>query len=787
MKLSYRWLADYVDVEVSKEAVHNYADKLTMAGAEVEEIEYHEAPSPIRVGKVISVNPHPKAENLSLVGVEIGSDTIPTITAADNVNEGNLVPVLEAPGELPNGQEIEPTKFKGEDSRGMLCSKQELGLEEKSAGIWLLDRFDLEPGDELTAQMEYDDYVLSFEITSNRPDLLSIIGIGREVAAIGGLELTMPDPSVEPSLSPELSINITNPDDTLRYSARALLDVEVKPSPIKIQHRLAKLGGRPKNNVVDATNYVMYELGQPLHPFDLDSLHGSEIVIRRAERGEDLVTLDGTRRNLGPDNLLIADKESPIALAGVMGGQNSEVTGRSKNILLEGACFSQSRIRKSSQVLGMSTGASRRFEKGMDPSKTVLSLDRTAEILTNQDSVGRVTDLLDNYPRPPQEKEMTLRKERAESLLGIKLETKEIENILTGLDLSLTEVDESEGKFTVKQTASRVDLTREIDLIEEIARIHGYDEIPATPPSSGKIDLYTSKEERLTDRAKNCLVGLGLNEAISSGFSPSNQLTAEEPVTLKNPMGETRKALRGDVIFNLIEHAERNFTEDVDSISFFELGNVFRNGSEKPKETKKVGIVITGRRYEGVDGQQNYNFWDLKGIIEDFLEEMNTEDYWFDRREIPFLHPGRSAGIHLDEDLFGFAGELSPDTRENYDLPNRVYVAELDFDLLVDRITFDESYTSLPKFPASKRDLSLVVPEEIQEREIRTVLLDHPQVEDVYLYDRYEGDQIEAGKVSLTYELTFRSDDKTLNDEEVTEIVRGINDRLSKLDITLRE
>lgn len=787
MKLSYRWLADYVDLEISAEAVEYHASKLTMAGAEVEEIEYLEEPSPIYVGKVVTVGPHPNAENLSLVSVDIGTETIPTITAASNVNEGDLVPILKAPGRTPDGKEIEPTKFKGEDSKGMLCSKEELGLEEKSSGIWILNPFDLEVGERLTDALEYDDYLLTFEITSNRPDLLSITGLGREVAALEDLTLTTPDPSVNPSVSSDLVINVEDPDDTPRYSARALLDVSITPSPIRIQHRLAKVGGRPKNNVVDATNYVMFELGQPLHPFDLDTLSGNEIVIRRANRGEELITLDGDSRELTEENLLIADRDSPIALAGVMGGQNSEVTTTSRNILLEGACFSQSRIRKSSQVLGMATEASRRFEKGMDPANTVYALDRTAEILSGQSAVGDVAELLDSYPRPAEKQEMRLRKERAESLLGIKLDSAEIEDILSGLGLNVTEFNEEEGAFEVEVSSARVDITREIDLIEEIARIHGYDRIPATPPSSGKIDLYTSKEETLRDRAKRCLTGLGLFEAISPGFAAETQLEERELVSLKNPMGKNRASLRGDVSSNLVEHAERNFAEGVESISLFELAHVFREGDGKPDETSKVGILLTGRRYEGIDGRQDFNFWDLKGVVEDFLDYMKVGSYSFNRGERDFLHPGREAEILVDGEYLGFAGELSPTAAEKFDLPNRVYLGELNFDLIVEKSDLERSYTPLPRYPASKRDLSLVVPDSIQEKGIRGVILDQPTVEKAYLYDRYEGDQIEAGKVSLTYELTFRSQEGTLNDEEVNEIMEGINDRLEEMGIALRE
>lgn len=788
MKISYRWLAEYLDLEISRQAVEDHAEKLTMAGAEVEEITYIEEPSPIHVSEVVSVEPHPNADNLFLVTTDKGTEEIRTITAATNVQKGDLVPIVKAPGKLPTGQEIERTEFKGEVSEGMLCSRQELGLEEKSSGIWILDEFDFSPGDLLTDELEYDDYVLSFEITSNRPDLLSVIGIGREISAIDNLQLVEPIPVISGSAQPAVSINIENPDDTPRYSARALLDVEIGPSPVRIQHRLAKVGQRPKNNVVDATNYVMFELGQPLHPFDLDRVNGEEIHIRLAKDGEGITTLDGVSRELTTDNLVIADKDKSVALAGVMGGQNSEVTVQSKNILLEGACFSQSRIRKSSQLLGLSTEASCRFEKGMDSAKAPYAIDRTTQLLTDQSATKTVTKLADSYPKRPEEKKIKLRVNRAESILGIELEHEEIEKILSGLDLTTKALDDPGDTFEVTQTSARVDLTREIDLIEEIARIHGYNKIPSTPPSSGTIDLTTSKREKTTRSTKKCLTGLGLNEAISPGFSASIKLGDDHQlVYLKNPMGSKRDSLRDELSSNLIHHAERNFAEGIDSINIFEIGNIFSSSENTPEETSNLAILLSGRRYEGIDNKNTYSFWDLKGMIEELLHHLNFNNYNFKPGGPEFLHPTRKASIFLQDDPLGFAGELSPGTKERFDLPSRVYLAELDFDLLVDRADFTKNYQPIPKYPALKRDLSMVVPDSIEEKEIRSIFTSQPYVEKVYLYDRYEGEQIESEKISLTYEVTFRDIEGTLKDEEVNEIIKEINGKLDQLGITLRE
>lgn len=786
MDVSYRWLADFLDdLEISDKAVENNAERLTLAGAEVESIERVESPSKLTAAKVVDLSRHPKADNLFLAEVDNGNSTVATITGADNLEVGALVPLIEAPGKLPDGTEIEAQSFRGEESRGMLCSKEELGLEEKSDGIWLLDGSDLSVGDDLLEFLEFDDYVLEFEITSNRPDLLSIFGIARELSVLTNKPLEFPEPSYEPDAPSPVQIEIEDPDDTPRYTARALSDVEVGPSPLKIQHRLAKVGLRPKNNVVDATNYAMIELGHPLHPFDLDRINGETIKIRRAKQGENLTTLDGENRKLDQDNLVIADESKPVALAGIMGGEGSEVKPHSNNILLEGACFSRVRIRKSAQFLGMSTDASRRFEKGTHPGATKQAINRVTEILSSQNAYNTGSEFADSYPAPTEPKEVKLRKERADSIIGVKIDDKEIEQILTGLGSTLNRDDEN--VFQVTPPPFRIDLTREIDLIEEIARIHGYDKIPETPPSSGTVNLFRTREEKATEKAKRILTGLGLYEAISPGFSPGNQLDeSSKGVRLKNPMGEKRSELRPDIASSLVRHAENNFKEESDSIALFEIGKVFRSSGDRIVETNKLGILLAGRRYEGIDGKETYKFWDLKGVLEDFFAVLSVPGS-FEPGGPEFLHPGRKAEVTLSGDQIGYAGELSPDQVGNYELPNRTYLAELDFEPIIAAASFEGEYEELPRYPASKRDLSLTVPEDVPERDIRDLIEKKPRVEEIYLYDLYQGEQIESGKRSLTYEVTFRDRGKTLSDEEVDEIVGGIKDELGAKGIALRE
>ncbi len=786
MEVSYRWLADFLDIEVSREAVEEYSERLTMAGAEVEGIERVKPPTEILVGEVVELSPHPDADDLFLAAVDTGEGRLSTITAAGNLYEGALVPVLPAPGELPDGKKIEARSFRGEKSEGMLCSREELGLEDKSSGIWVLDGGRFSTGQRLIEKLEYDDYILSFEITANRPDLLNVLGIARELSVLTGKTLHSPQPEFSSDREANVEIEIEDPSDTPRYTARTLTEVEICPSPLKIQHRLAKIGLRPKNNVVDATNYVLMEMGHPLHAFDLDRIEGNKITIRRAGEGEELTTLDGERRSLTEENLLIADRSAPIALAGIMGGQSTEVKSGTGNVLLEGACFDRSRIRRSSQVLGLTTDASKRFEKGMDPEATEIAIDRVTELLKEQTTFRAGSKLVDNYPAPRTRKEIELRTGRAESLIGVELETGEIRRILTGLGITVSRKDED--GFLTTPPSNRVDLTREIDLIEEIARIYGYDRIPEVPPQSGKVDFFTSKEEKVTERAKTLLTGLGLYETLSPGFALGTRLAeTDELLNLKNPMGEKRSSLRPDVVSSLIRHAERNFKEGLDSLGLFEIGNVFHRSGGQPEERTKLGLLLGGRRYEGVDGKASYDFWDLKGVLEDFFAGLYLPNYRFEQGGPEYLHPGRKSELYLTGERLGYAGELHPDRGESYDLPDRVYIAELSFDRLIAEASFETSYEEPPRFPSSTRDLSLKVPESVPEAEIRKTILSQAKVERAYLYDIYQGDQIEAGKRSLTYEITFRDREKTLSDEEVDRMMEEIRGDLDKKGIALRE
>ena len=788
MDIPYRWLLEYVDLELNEKTVKEVAERLTIAGAEVEGYRYVQPPAGLRVGQLEEVKPHPEADGLSTCLVNMGGteEERTIICGADNVSPGKLVPVVPPGGFLPGLGEIEARAFRGVTSEGMICSKEELGLEEKSAGIWLLDGDGLSPGDDLMDQLEYDDYVLSFDLTSNRPDLMSVRGVARELAAIYGEELkeTQIDFGL-PEKEAKTEIILEDPVDVPRYSCRTLSGVEIAPSPLKIQHRLIKAGFRPKNNVVDATNYVLAELGQPLHPFDFSQIKGGKIHVRRAEKGERLTTIDGERLELDEDNLLIADQEEPIALAGVMGGQKSEVKADSENILLESACFNSSTVRRSAKKVAMSTDASRHFERGTDPEVTVEALDRVVNLLDQEGVLSQVSSPTDEYPCPSSPEPIRLRKERAESIVGLDLPREEIEEALTSLEF---EVEEGKkGIHYAKPPSFRPDVEREIDLIEEVARIYGYDKIEPEPPAPGEVKLLEDELERAKVQAKETLRGLGLFEAITTGFASEADLGERGKVKFINPMGQKRAALRNDLVSGLLEVAQYNYQEGVDSLRLFELGRYFRPEEDGAEEKSGLGLLLAGRRYQGIDGKATYDFWDIKGICLDFLTGMGFERLSFQGDGPSYLHPGRKATVSCKEGKLGYMGELHPGRTDSFDLPERVYLAQLDFDLIARSSGEDYSLEPIPKYPPSKRDLSLVAPKEREERQIRSIIEEEEMVEKTFLYDIYEGEQLEEGRISLTYEVTFRGEEGTLRDQKVEEIVDRLKGKLKNKGVIFRE
>lgn len=788
MKVPCRWLAEYVEIEVAERAVLALAERLTLAGLEVEGITRVERPQRAVVGRVLEHRPHPDSDHLSLCRVDLGDRETEVVCGAQNVVDGAAVPVVVAGGVLPGGVKIERRKVRGVLSDGMICSKAELGLEEKSPGIWNIDpAFDLAPGTDLNEILEYDDFVLDIKVTSNRPDCLGIYGIAREVAAITGrplrpLELSFTES--EPAAAEFFSVVIDDPSDTPRYTVSLMSGVKIGPAPLVMQHRLIKAGMRPLSNVVDVTNYVMLELGYPLHPFDADLL-GEEIRVRRAKKGEFFRTLDGIDRPLSDEVLMIADNHDGLAIAGVMGGERSEISDGTTRVLLEAAAFDPVTVRRSARAVGLRTEASQRFERGIDPEGVPRAASRAVHLLQELTGCTVHKGLIDAYPAPRRPWTVRLRPKEAEALLGIRTDKEWIQSVFRTLEI---EVEEDGDALVAHIPTFRTDLTREADLIEEIGRIYGYDRFPSVPPRAVLRMGRKNPLEIYKDRAREILTGLGVNEAVIDGFAKADWraalgLSDDALVRLRNPMAADQKTLRDRLIPGLLAVVRTNLNHGVVGGMIFETGRVFSRDGERDA----LAAAFFGRTGIPLRGKEEVDLLQAKGILMDLLSGLGIDGARIESSNPPsFFHPGRGGRIVVGKDEVGVFGELSPTIAADRLDGVRAILFELDLEALFTRKVEGKAFTPLPRYPASKRDLSLLVPEALPEEEVRAAIAAERRVESVLLYDLYQGDQVACGYKSLTYELTLRAPDRTLTDEEVAKAISRIERRLAQLGVKLR-
>ncbi len=786
MGIPSRWLSDYVDLEVSGPEIDRLAERLTLAGLEVEEIRPTGTLSGVVVGHVTACRPHPNSDHLSLCRVDVGAEVLDVVCGAANVRVDALVPIARVGAELPSGFRIEKRKVRGEVSDGMICSKTELGLEEKSDGIWIFDeRLGLTIGADLAELLEYDDYVLDIKVKSNRTDCFGVYGVAREVAAVLNRPLRPLDVSCdETRASDRIAIEIEDPHDTPRYVLRRMDGVTVGPSPLRIQHRLIKAGMRPVSNAVDATNYVMLELGHPIHPFDADLL-GKTILIRRARRGESFRTLDGVERALDPRALLITDGGRPIALAGVMGGEESEIRGETKRILLEVATFGHRAIRESSRSVGLQTEASHRFERGVGPEGIPLVASRTAHWMQRLTGCRVVAGLEDAYPTPVAPRTVTLRPERARALLGMDIGAEEVVDLLRRLEIP---AHDDSGVVTAKIPPFRPDLEREVDLIEEVGRIYGYDRLEAAAPRAAVRVGRKDDVEVAKDRIRRALVGLGMDEVVNHGFDERSwrevlSIPEGDLVKVRNPMAAGQGALRGSLLPGLLATVETNLSRGVDGGMIFELGRVF---SMARGETDALGGAFFGRTGLPLSGKECVSFSAAKGLLDRLFGYLRLDEMSVAPDGVPaYLHPGRSGVWTHDGRSVGAFGELHPDLAGRFAVPTTVYTFEFELAAL---LTADRPvrYAPIPQVPAAKRDLSLAVPLEVPEARVRAVLASEPAVESILLYDLYVGEQVGEGRKSLAYELSLRTSNRTLTDAEVAEIVERLTKRLGEIGVRVR-
>jgi phenylalanyl-tRNA synthetase beta chain len=782
MFVSLRWLRDYVDIDLAPEAL---ADRLTMAGLEVDAIrETASGFSRVVVAKILSLKPHPGSEKLLLCEMTTGTDVLPVVCGATNIQVGDVVPLALVGAVIPGGDTIKSSRIRGELSEGMLCSEEELGIGPDRSGIMILPSgFTL--GQDLTDALDLRDVVLDIAITPNRSDCLSVIGVAREIAALTGKKLRAPEIILQEDdedINGITSVQILDADLCPRYTARIVKNIAVRPSPFWMRRRLESVGLRAINNVVDVTNFVMLEWGQPLHAFDFRFLEEGRIVVRRSRQGETFVSLDEKERTLKSDTLMICDGVKPVAIGGIMGGLNSEVKADTRMVLLESAYFDPVSIRKSSRWLSMSTDAAFRFERGIDPDGVVRALNRAAQLIADFSGGTVCRGYIDQYPRKVESpRNIPLRNSRVRDMLGKDIVPSEAVQILESLEMTVSKGDDLH--YRVTPPTFRVDISREIDLIEEIARLHGYDRIPVTQPAISILSMEQDRRKILEERIRTLLNGYGYSEVITYSFIPATAVddlglpagdARRTIVTIRNPLTEEQSVMRTTMIYSLLDTMRKNANAGCFDLKLFEIGRTYlaRQAGMLPVEKNRIGGLLTGARYDHCWHYSGIaaDFFDLKGCLEGLFEHMKVASVKFrpDLQE-PFLHPGRSCGIMIGEDVIGFLGEVHPDVLTRMGLKNRVMVFEMDLDVLAGNFSGALSYRDISKFPASSRDVAFLISRDRTVEEIFKFSLDmHEELlENVLVFDVYEGKGVPEGMTSLGLRFSYRAHDRTLTDQDI--------------------
>ncbi len=798
MLVPYNWLKDYVDFDYSADEL---AEKLTMAGLEVETVVKHgEEISGVVVGDVRSVRPHPNADRLVLCDVDVGGQVLEIVCGADNMKAGDKVPVAIHGATLPGDVKIRKGKIRGVTSQGMLCSEIELKLGDDAEGIMILPS-QLDVGTDLNAALALDEPILDVQVMPNRGDWASMTGLAREVAVFAGTSLKMPEPSFRKGEAPIdslTSVQIDDPEMCPRYAARIIRGVRVAPSPQWMQDRLIKGGLRPINNVVDATNYVLMELGQPLHAFDYDRLAENRIVVRRARQAERIVTLDGEERALFPDILVIADAVKPVALAGVMGGKDPEVNDATVNVFIESAFFDPGTIRRGSKKLGLSTEASYRFERGTDPEMVLTAADRAAGLIQELAGGELARGIIDNYPQPLEPVELVLRPARANALLGTDIPAQDMADMLGKLGFAVTARDE---QLAVTVPSHRHDARREADLIEEVARVQGYDRIPSTSPRA-PVELPRRNEEfSLQRKTTDALLSLGMTQTITLSFSSPEDMerigytgSLDQMVALLNPMSEKQGSLRASLIPGIIRTLERNLRHGRSDCTIFEIGRVFaaRSPGEQPDEMLMVAGAAMGNvtaHHWDTPGTA-VDFFYLKGIVESLLNGLLCRDIGFRKGSHPALSENATAEICVGDNTCGSIGEVRKAVLQRFNIEEPAVLFELDLDSLRPHTGTPRSHEPIPKFPPSRRDLAVIVADHVQAEDLTALVRNTGGhlLRDVTLFDLYRGPQVPPGMKNIAFSIKYLASDRTLTDEEVNALHQKIVEALVvKFHARLRE
>ena len=773
MKFPISWLNDYVDVKDI--SASEYAAELTMSGSKVEGVENKgDEIDKVVVGKVLSVQKHPNADSLVVCQVEVGeSEPIQIVTGATNVTEGVYVPVALHGSKLPGGINIKKGKLRGEVSNGMLCSFNEIGLTQEDVpygdpnGILLLPD-EPTPGTDIKNIFDLDEDVVEFEITSNRPDCFSVIGLARETAATFRKPFCVKTPVVGgggADVNTLASVEVKDTDLCPRYVARVVTDVKIEPSPKWMQDRLKLSGIRAINNIVDITNYVLLEYGQPMHAFNLDDLDEGKIIVRRAKDGEKIVTLDEIERELDPSMLMICDKEKPVCVAGVMGGLNSEITENTKALLFECANFEPSSTRLTAKKLGLRTESSSRYEKGLDPNILIDAVNRACE-LVEQLGAGKVCDgIIDVNNYENKIKEIPFIPDKINAFLGTDIPKEFMVDALERLDIKV------ENGF-VKVPTFRPDLIGEADIAEEIVRMYGYNKIESTALRGETTHGIKTFEQRLEDKIHNNLVAQGLYEAQTFSFTSKKALSLlnggyeNNTVVISNPLGEENSVMRTTLMASVMSTLSVNYNHRNSEAKMYEFANVYIpvEGEKLPNESKKITLGLYG---------SDADFFVLKGIVENLVAELKIKNVQYRQvSDNATFHPGRCAQILSGDKLIGVMGEVHPEVSDNFEIGTRVYLCELDFNTLVSLYDENVKFKSLPKFPAVSRDIAVLVDRDINVWEIEKIIRSCSGniLESVKLFDVYMGQQVPEGKKSVAYSITYRAEDRTLTDDDVSKV-----------------
>lgn len=794
MRVPISWLRDYVDIHMDAASL---ADRLTMTGTKVEGlVSVGEQLKDIVACKVVELNAHPTSGNLQVAKMCVGKDRplVQVVTAAKNVAVGDMLPLVLPGGRLADGQAIAEMEFSGVPSQGMLCSARELGIAAQADGILHLDG-DIEPGQDVCAHYHLADTVLELEITPNRPDCLCMVGVAREVAAVTGAALRMPDAhftELGEAAADYVSVSIDSPELCGRYGARLFRLAGVGPSPIIMQARLAAAGVRPINSVVDITNYVMLELNQPLHAFDYERVAGGKIVVRRARPGERLVTLDGVDRALEPDMLVIADAEKAIAVAGVMGGESSEITDATTTVLLEAATFARQSVWRTSRDLKLRTEASSRFEKGLDIESVTMALERSAALFEAAGTGRAFAGAVDCRPAGRERLQIVTTAARIDRIIGAGIDAAEVTNCLVPLGFGVT--TSPSGEITVDVPSFRGDVTAEIDLVEEVVRMWGYNSVKPTLPAGAQAGGY-SQEYQFAERLRRVLIACGGYEALTFPFISDTdfarlRLAADDrrrqAIRVMNPMVEEQALMRTTMAPAMLTSVRVNMRRGAAGAFLFELGRCYRagrelaagatvpRGSTPAEETRVLAGAMAGARelQEWYQRGRDYDFYDAKGALQAIMDELGLDDVaWVPAACAPY-HPGRAAQVMVRGECVGYVGQLHPDVAEAYDVPEGTVLFEVDFDRLMALVKADLAYSQLPRFPGVQRDVAIVVDARVPAEEVKHLIesTGGELIEHVRLFDVYAGAQVGEGKKSLAYSVVYRSMQRTLTDDEVNEV-----------------